>query len=495
MKPSLLSRGAPRDDGPAPDEFALERDLHLEPLFRAMSGQDKFLSEACKRVLLRTETDLEAIRYRQQVLKDALRHPEIVDRLYALASEVSSKSAEYRAKMKPNFARTIPVRERLRVAVELLPALLDSLEELRDAGARHAESLSSEGFLDFFERLQNNYPDAFFREARDHLARLRQVERRGGVKIGASVGDGFHGTDVVLRSLDARPTAALRDRLLKGYGLFKAEHSLRDMEESALGNVLHILKRFIDDALGDFDSLRYESGFYVGCVQLHRELTVRGCPVSFPTAYSADERVLVFHDLYDPGLALRLPHRPIGNDLTGESACLFIVTGANQGGKSTFLRSIGLAQLMMQCGMFVPASRFEANVCDRIVTYFAGSESQSAGGTLEEELRGLNRLVERSTPHSLLLMNEPFAAIAERDGATVGRHWLAACCELQLKVVLVSHNFELANWAFEELTPQALFLSPVRNDDGRRTYRMTRCQPVRSSFGEDLFRSLIENAN
>ncbi|WP_309119402.1 hypothetical protein [Paenibacillus sp.] len=444
--------------------------------------------------MLRTEADLETIRYRQHVLTDALRHPEFVERLYKVSSEASEKSAEYRAKMKPNFARTIPVREKLRIAVELLPTLLDSLEELRDAGARHAESLCSEGFLDSFARLRSRYPDAFFREARAHLARLRQAGSRGGVRIGVSVGDGFHGTNAVLRSLDARPTTVLSNRLFKGYGLFKPENSLRDVEESALGNVLFLLKRFIDDALSDFDSLRSEIGFYVGCVRLHRALTLRGCPISFPTAYSAGERMLDFQDLYDPGLALGLPRRPIGNDVTGGSACLLIVTGANQGGKSTFLRSIGLAQLMMQCGMFVPASRFEANVCDRIVTYFAGSESQFAGGTLEDELRGLNRLVEHSTPHSLLLMNEPFAAIAERDGAAVGRHWLAACCELQLKVVLVSHNFELANWAFEERSPRALFLSPERNEDGRRTYRMNCCRPVRSSFGEDLFRRLIENA-
>ena len=53
-------------------------------------------------------------------------------------------------------------------------------------------------------------------------------------------------------------------------------------------------------------------------------------------------------------------------DADGKS--LVIITGANSGGKSTFLRSAGLAQLMMQCGMFVAAGSFRASVCKRVFT-------------------------------------------------------------------------------------------------------------------------------
>ena len=65
-----------------------------------------------------------------------------------------------------------------------------------------------------------------------------------------------------------------------------------------------------------------------------------------------------------------------------------VITGANQGGKSIFLRSIGVAQLMMQCGMFVPAEVFCASVCDGVSTHFKKREEDPTmtKGKLEEEL-------------------------------------------------------------------------------------------------------------
>ncbi len=66
----------------------------------------------------------------------------------------------------------------------------------------------------------------------------------------------------------------------------------------------------------------------------------------------------------------------------------FYVTGANQGGKSTFLRSIGLSQLMMQCGMFVPAKYLCSNICESIFTHYKREEDTTmSSGKLDEELK------------------------------------------------------------------------------------------------------------
>ena len=104
--------------------------------------------------------------------------------------------------------------------------------------------------------------------------------------------------------------------------------------------------------------LRTELAFYVGCVNLHEQLARKGEPTCFPLPVAAEERRLSFRGLYDVCLALSLDQRVVGNDANADNKDLVIVTGANQGGKSTFLRSVGLAQLMMQCGMFVPADSF-----------------------------------------------------------------------------------------------------------------------------------------
>ncbi len=62
--------------------------------------------------------------------------------------------------------------------------------------------------------------------------------------------------------------------------------------------------------------------------------------------------------LYDVCLTLTLQGRVVRNALNADGKRLVIITGASQGGKSTFLRSVGVAQLMMQCGMFVAAEGF-----------------------------------------------------------------------------------------------------------------------------------------
>ena len=66
--------------------------------------------------------------------------------------------------------------------------------------------------------------------------------------------------------------------------------------------------------------------------------------------------------LSDVCLALRAENPVVGNDVNADGKSLVIITGANSGGKSTFLRSVGLAQLMMQCGMFVAAVAYRANL-------------------------------------------------------------------------------------------------------------------------------------
>ena len=104
--------------------------------------------------------------------------------------------------------------------------------------------------------------------------------------------------------------------------------------------------------------LQGELAFYVGCVNLHEHLTNTGGAVCFPIPVPADERRLSFEGLYDLSLSLETRQPVVPNDICADGKGFILVTGANKGGKTTFIRSIGLAQTMMQCGMFVPARSF-----------------------------------------------------------------------------------------------------------------------------------------
>ena len=78
---------------------------------------------------------------------------------------------------------------------------------------------------------------------------------------------------------------------------------------------------------------------------------------------------------------------------------LVMITGANQGGKSTFLRSIGLAQLMTQSGMFVGAESLQMNMCDAVFTHYKREEDRAMeSGKLDEELARMSEIADHITP-------------------------------------------------------------------------------------------------
>jgi DNA mismatch repair ATPase MutS len=164
------------------------------------------------------------------------------------------------------------------------------------------------------------------------------------------------------------------------------------------------------------------------------------------------------------------------------------ITGANQGGKSTFLRSVGLAQLMMQCGMFVAAESFSASVCAGIHTHYKREEDATmTSGKLDEELRRMSETVDLIRPGSMLLCNESFASTNEREGSEIARHIIGAMVESGVKVLFVTHFFDLADLFYREDPKRALFLRAERMATGRRTFRLCEGGPEPTSHARDIY--------
>ena len=210
-----------------------------------------------------------------------------------------------------------------------------------------------------------------------------------------------------------------------------------------------------------------ELAFYVGCLNLSEQLDKMGAPIAFPVPAMVDERRHTFEGLYDVCLALTMKQQIVGNEARADDKDLVIITGANQGGKSTFLRSIGLAQLMMQCGMFVPAESFCANVCNGLFSHFKREEDETMeSGKLDEELSRMSRIVDSVTPHSMLLFNESFAATNEREGSEIGRQIVRALLEKQVRVFFVTHLFDFARGFYDRDRAGALFLRAERQANG-----------------------------
>ena len=214
--------------------------------------------------------------------------------------------------------------------------------------------------------------------------------------------------------------------------------------------------------------------------------------VSRRCRWPGEKLALTARGLYDPSLSLRLTGRAVGNDADADGKRLIMITGANQGGKSTFLRSVGLAQLMMQCGLFVAAESFTASVSPGIFAHFKREEDATMEqGKLDEELSRMGEIASQLTPGSLLLCNESFASTNEQEGSEIGRQIVRALLESGVRVLFVTHLFDLAHSFYSGQSDSSLFLRPERRDDGGRTFRLRPGEPLSTSYGPDLYRQIF----
>ena len=240
-----------------------------------------------------------------------------------------------------------------------------------------------------------------------------------------------------------------------------------------MNQVANILTKSVDHILSFFKMLQSELGFYICCLNLHEQLDRIGEPTSFPIPCPSYERRQYFKELYDISLALTKKKKIVGNEINLDDKDFIIITGANQGGKSTFLRSIGIAQLMMQCGMFVSAEYYRANICRKIFTHFKREEDKTMNsGKFDEELGRMSDIVDHINSNSLLLFNESFAATNEREGSNIAKEIVNALLEKNIKIFFVTHLYEFANSFFDKKMENVIFLRADRQGGGERTFKM-----------------------
>jgi DNA mismatch repair ATPase MutS len=243
---------------------------------------------------------------------------------------------------------------------------------------------------------------------------------------------------------------------------------------------------------GFFSALRAELAFLVGCLNLADLLRRSGKPISFPVVSSASPGEFSYRGLYDPHLVQALGSGVVGNDTEAGSKPLLVITGANTGGKSTLLRALGTAQLMMQAGMFVTAESFAGPLCKGVFTHFRKEEDAGMKqGKFEEELTRMDEIVDHLSSGSLLLMNESFASTNEREGAAIARDIIRALLTRGVRVACVTHLFELSSGLFRCNQDVGHFLRASRGEGGVRTFKLEPGEPLQTSFALDVYRKVF----
>lgn len=502
MKTLLMDRNhdfAQKSELPAaPTE--LEQDLDVAALLHTMAAGDAFLLDVARRALLESLTEPAAILYRQQILSDCLAQASTIRELYQQAVEAIERERKVWGAMLKDYPEGALYR-----SVEVLGIFVEIFGRLRNLAQNEGPKFKSEGFIRFFTMLRDELSDEYLATVHDQLEALAL---RTGVHMTAQLGVGGKGVHYLLQKPEntrrswkfrfeaLKDSMGLSDRNSYSYEIPDRDETgfraLSEIRAQGIAQIAAALANSTDHILGFFKTLRTELAFYIGCLNLYDRLAAKGEPITMPVVAPESSLVLTAQGLYDVALSLSMEGRATGNDLDANNKLLLMVTGANRGGKSTFLRSTGLAMLMMQAGMFVGATEFSADVRSGLFTHFKREEDvRMKSGKFDEELARMSRIVDQLDSRSMVFLNESFAATNEREGSEVARQILRALHERGIKIIYVTHMYDLAHGLFAEQDASNLFLRAERLADGSRTYRIRPGEPLRTSFGEDLYKKIF----
>jgi hypothetical protein len=461
---------------------ALKADLELDRILENMADGDKTMLEACEQALLRPLYDIDAIKYRQETLTDALDNAEIVRRLYDVAATPDSFPGYYLS----------PVRlaETFSYAVDIIKSYTRLMRELRDIADTKLSSFKSEGFKSLLAMFQRELSDEYFANVREHMNGLKDVDN---VLVSAKLGRNLQSYGYTLRRKDKGYW--LHWHLAPAFSVNAEENpnGLEDLHQRrilAINAATSVLIQAAEFQKSFFNMLRRELSFYVGCLNLTDKMRAVGMPLSIPTLLPLESRERKWHNLYDVSLSLSKASAVVGNDLEIDGKHLYIITGANQGGKSTFVRSLGQAQLMAQCGMLVGAESFAAPLRRGVFTHFIREEDRNMrSGKLDEELKRMRDIVDQLEPGALMMFNESFSSTNEREGSEIGRQITKAMLENNVEVFSVTHLFMFADSYIGD--PETLFLRAQRREDAQRTFKIEPGEQLKTAFGEDIYNKLF----
>ncbi|MBO6207468.1 MAG: hypothetical protein J6O73_11065 [Lachnospiraceae bacterium] len=358
-------------------------------------------------------------------------------------------------------------------------------------------NLSSEGMQEFVKILGDILEDGGYRslreEAQQLMQRLKELrfiityeKDRICVACGEVPGDGAYAE--MLRKKTG-------GELHRPVNPFRSEAAVCELEKACIEilekkrpeifremkSVAHTWWEYEVPVLRRFDE---EIRFYLSYHALQQEMLSKGFP--FATPILSEDKTMEAHDLYDIALALAslyTDRRIVCNDFsyqTGEQ--FFVLTGPNQGGKTTFARSLGQLVYFARLGLDVPAASARLPFFPDIQTHFSVEESVETGkGKLKEELTRLAPMMESHKEGTFIIINELFTTAASYDAKIMGKRVLKHFIGLGCMGIYVTHIAELAAEQDGVVSLRAML-----NDQKIQTYKIRRGQPDDTACAENL---------
>ncbi|WP_158606746.1 MutS-related protein [Paenibacillus ginsengarvi] len=501
--------------------------LQAEALFGEMRRAFKF-KPAQKHPSVYLTDRVEVIRYRLEAVEDILNH----EPLFKLLEKLLPDLEDMKELHQTNTKTDVDMYDYL-TAISEIEVYVGLLEKLYDFFCREPKDFQSRAFKAFAAEIRQLYEDPAHGSLKAEYAKMSQSIRSiKSMTIGVNLDARFRPAEagVVAVHTESFRSGQLIDRLLRidfandgftclaplepvGKGLTPEQlvamksavnGALHTMLKSSMKNWRPVVRAFTIAKSRFVMRFVDEIRFLVGGVALLKRLLSAGMPLCKPEVCPMESKTFTVKGLYNPVVALNM--QPSGGDSEkgkvvlnemkfDDDGMIYILTGPNQGGKTVFVQAVGMAQLLFQLGLFVPAFSASISPVDRIYSHFPDRQERYANGRFADECERLMRICEKLTGHSLLLMDETFSSTSASEATFIAEQVLLGLRESGCRVLFATHLHDLAR-SIDELNGR-LESSVCRidsltaemeteNGTAARSYKIVRSRPQGSSYARDI---------
>jgi DNA mismatch repair protein MutS len=426
--------------------------------------------------------EVDAVQYRHEVLRD-LERREVLEPVNRFA-ETMRQMREYLVQVKKlhyGLQKQAWFLDAAAIYCEAVHALAQELAE-HEAASRGLQLLSryltgyvgSERFTSLAAETQ---------ALKDALAGIRYAVRIHGPRVTVSRYEGEPDYSAEVEEIFARfKQGAVNSHLVR-----LREHAEMDHVEAQIADLVtklypHVSKRladycdsyrgYLDPVIGRFDR---EVQFYLAYLDLVGRLRAAGLPFCYPRV-SAQSKQIAAEDTFDIALASKLAPdggTVVTNDLHLEGLeRVLVVSGPNNGGKTTFARCFGQLHYLASLGLLVPGRSARLLLPDRVYTHFEKEEDiETLRGKFEDELVRVHEILEQATEHSVIVMNESFSSTTLNDALFVGTEVMRRILDLGCLGVYVTFVDEIAS--LSEATV-SMVSQIVADNPAERTFKVLR---------------------
>jgi DNA mismatch repair protein MutS len=463
------------DDERYPEIFA---DLNLDQIVDAITAdRDEYNLKPYFYMPLR---DVETVIYRHDVLRD-LEDPSVPGYVLSFAEKMRD--------MRHHLSQS----DKLYYKYQKQSSFLDAVETYCNAVTQLSHDLlraniGSRGFIGLRGYLASYVESDEFRtlvvetrKLRADLARIRYSLHIAGKRVTVCKYDNEldYGADV-LRTFEKFSQEAAKEYLFR----YNARLEMNHVEAAVLDLVARLFPEIFSSMQGYFErhsgylnttiaKFDREVQFYIACYEHVKRLKLTGLPFCYPEVTDHSKEVYG-NGVFDLALADK-PGRSsiVPNDFyLRNPERIFVVSGPNQGGKTTFARTFGQLHYLASIGCPVPGTDARLFLFDHLFTHFEKEEDiHDLSGKLEDELRRIRQILENATPDSILIMNESFLSTTVDDALLLSKEIMRRIVQLDMLCVSVTFLDELASLCE---TTVSMVSTVDANDPTLRTFKVIR---------------------